>query len=314
MAGEEVPFKIGRSCFSGTLSSYKGWATSVIKENGDSHLETFYKRFPESEYVAFKSTLECNFIVYAVGDLAVRGVYVRPKRVQDQVLPVLIVNRGGNGPSGVWNFSRLFQRVLPLASAGYVVIGSQYRGSRQGGDPSIYGSDEFGGKDIDDVLALLDLVDELPGVDGDKIGMYGWSRGGFMALMVSARTNRLKAMAIGGTPTNLAAELEFRPEMERVFRARIPNYDKNKDDALKARSAVFWADEIDADLPILILHGEMDDRVTLDSALELADVLQTLRRPHKLVIYESGSHGLLEHNKEVTNELVSWFDAHLAEN
>lgn len=304
---------MGRSCFSGTRSSFDDWAASVIRKNEDADLATFYKRFPESDYETYKDTLDCNFIAYPVGDLTIRGVYVRPKGHEGEDIPVLIVNRGGNGPSGAWNFSRLFQRVLPLANAGYVVIGSQYRGSRKGDDPSIYGSDEFGGEDINDVLALFDLVDRLPGADGNRIGMYGWSRGGFMALLVATKTGRLKAMAVGGTPTDLAAELAIRPEMERVFRARIPNYDENKHAALEARSAVRWADEIDADLPILILHGEQDDRVSLNSAQELADILRALQHPHKLVTYEGGSHGLLEHNREVIDELVAWFGAYLVE-
>lgn len=134
-----------------------------------------------------------------------------------------------------------------------------------------------------------------------------------MSLMVATKTGRLKAMAVGGTPTDLAAELAIRPEMERVFRARIPNYDENKNAALETRSALRWADEIDADLPILILHGEDDDRVSLNSAQELARLLRALQHPHKLVTYDNGSHGLLERNGEVINELVAWFGAHLVE-
>lgn len=83
---------------------------------------------------------------------------------------------------------------------------------------------------------------------------------------MAAKTDRLKAIAVGGAPTGLAAELAIRPEMERVFRARIPNYDENKSAALEARSAVHWTHAIDTDLPILILHGERDDRVSLNSA------------------------------------------------
>jgi len=304
---------MGRSCFSGKRSSYDDWAASVIRRNEDASLATFHTRFPEAEYETYKKVLDCNYIAYPVGDLTIRGIYVRPKYRGGDDLPVLIVNRGGNGPSGAWNLSRMFQRVLPIANAGYIVIGSQYRGSRKGDDPSVYGSDEFGGEDINDVLALFTLSGRLPGADASRIGTYGWSRGGFMALMVATKTDRIKAMAIGGTPTDLAAELEIRPEMERVFRARIPNYDEDKHAALEARSAVRWADEIDGDLPILILHGEHDDRVSLKSAQELAEVLEALQHPHKLVTYEAGSHGLLERNSEVIDELVTWFARYLAE-
>lgn len=311
VVSQDAPFKTGPSCFSGIRASYDDWAAAVVSKNEDSDLATFHTRFPETDYASYKTNLDCNFIAYPVGDLTIRGIYVRPKDHEREDLPVLIVNRGGNGPSGAWNFSRMFQRVLPLANAGYIVIGSQYRGSRRGDQPSLYGTDEFGGKDINDVLALFDLIDRLPGADETRIGMYGWSRGGMMALLVATKTDRLKAIAVGGTPTDLAAELVVRPEMERVFRARIPNYDENKQAALEARSAVHWADEIDTNLPILILHGEQDERVSLNSAQELAEVLTALEHPHKLVIYEDGSHGLLAHNKEVIGELLKWFNMHL---
>lgn len=310
-ASHEVLFKMGRSCFSGSQESYDDWAASVVSKNEDSGLAIFHARFPESEYETYKNGLDCHFIAYPVGELTVRGIYVHPKGHEGEDLPVLIVNRGGNGSSGAWNFGRMFQRVLPLAKAGFIVIGSQYRGSRQGDDPSIYGSDEFGGKDVDDVLALFQLVDHLPGADEDRIGMYGWSRGGMMALLVATMTDRLRAVAVGGTPTDLAAELVVRPEMERVFRARIPNYDENKDAVLEARSAVHWAHKMDTDLPVLILHGRLDERVSVNSAQQLAEMLEELNRPHKLVVFETGSHGLLAQNKEVVGELVEWFRTHL---
>ena len=310
---QKKPFEVGRSCFAGVRSSYDAWAASVISNNEGASLEIFEMRFPRANYDAYKEALDCNFIAYPVGDLTIRGIYVRPKDHDGEDLPVLIANRGGNGPSGAWNFRSLFQRVLPVAADGYIVIGSQYRGSRRGDDPSIYGADEFGGEDINDVLALLDLIDRLPGADGSRIGMYGWSRGGFMSLMVATRTGRLNAMAVGGTPTDLAAELAIRPKMESVFRARIPNYDENKHAALEARSALRWADAIDADLPILILHGEDDDRVSLNSSQQLAEVLRELQHPHELIVYEGGSHSLLERNAEVIDDLVEWFNAHLVE-
>lgn len=309
---QDVPFEMGRSCFSGIRASYDDWMAELVRRNEDVNLDTLQVRFPQTDYEDYKRDLNCNYIAYPVGNLEVRGIYVRPKVQEGGDLPVLIVNRGGNGPSGTWNFMRMFQRVLPLARAGYIVIGSQYRGSRRGGDPAIYGADEFGGADIDDVLALVDLIDSLPGADESRIGMYGWSRGGMMALLAATRTDRLRVIAVGGTPTDLAAELEIRPEMERVFRARIPNYDENKQAVLKARSAVYWADQIDTDLPILILHGERDARVSLKSAQDLARVLQEQQHPHKLVVYEDGSHSLLQQNREVVDELRMWFDAHLA--
>jgi dipeptidyl aminopeptidase/acylaminoacyl peptidase len=299
------PYVVGRSCFAGKSSSYDEWTDSVADR------ATFQSRFPREEYERYRRDLDCHAIEYPVDGLNIRGFYVRPKVAGDGRLPVIIVNRGGNGPSGAWNLKSLFQRALPLAEEGFAVIGSQYRGSRRHADVAIDGRDEFGGQEVNDVLALFDLIDRMPELDATRIGMLGWSRGGFMAFLVARRTDRLSALAVGGTPTDLAAELRSRPEMERVFRARIPDHDANREAALAARSAALWAADIDPDLPILILHGSDDKRVTPDSARNMADELERLGHPHKLVIYEGGSHGLLEHKDAVRRELSAWFGGYL---
>lgn len=307
-----LPFDLGRACFSGTRGSYDTWAASVVSRNGDATLAGFETRIPRAEYENHKRNLDCHFITYPSGELFIRGIYIRPKFTGNEKLPVVIVNRGGNAAFGAWNLGRLFHTALPLAAEGFVVIGSQYRGSRRGAEQAASAGDEFGGKDVDDVLALIDLIDRMPGVDPARIGMSGWSRGGIMTFIAATRTDRLGAIAVGGTPTDLAAELLIRPEMERVFRARIPGYDDNKEAALAARSALKWAGDIEEQLPILILHGADDDRVSLSSAENMAEVLRELERPFKLLVYEDGTHGLMERKDEVRRELSAWFKEHLA--
>lgn len=307
-----LPFSLGPSCFAGIRNNYDDWANSVVGQNPDRSLELFETRFPRNDYEKYKRDLDCNYISYPVGDLVIRGIYARPKQVAAEKLPVVIINRGGNGSFGAWNTNRLFHSALPLASEGFVVIGSQYRGSQKGVRRTNDANDEFGGSDVDDVLALFDVVDNTPGIDPNRIGMSGWSRGGMMTFIVATKTDRLRAIAVGGTPTDLAAELLHRPEMERVFRARIPNYDANKEAALADRSALKWPDEIDPDLPILILHGEADESVTVASAEKMAKALQALGRPVKLVVYEGGTHGLMEYKQEFNRELATWFKEHLA--
>ena len=60
-----------------------------------------------------------------------------------------------------------------IASQGYIVVASQYRGN--GGSE---GREEFGGSDVKDILNLFPLIDNLHNADNKNIGMFGWSRGG----------------------------------------------------------------------------------------------------------------------------------------
>lgn len=297
-----------RDCFAGIFQNYDIWISALDtgKENGGDR-EFYEERYPRAEYELFKRDLDCRFFLYNVGELTVEGYYVKLRRTGGGRLPVIISNRGGNAEYGKVKFGSLFFQAFPLASAGFVVVGSQYRGAGIPANEGNNGEDEFGGKDVNDVLALFDIVDQWAFADPERIGMLGWSRGGMMAFLVAARTDRLSALVVGGTPTDLRRELQFRPEMERVFRARMPNYEANKESSLRARSAYYWPERIDASIPILMLHGQADERVAVSGILHMAVKLQELGRTYRLIIYDSGSHGLLEYRDEVNGEIQRWF-------
>src|SRR5687768_5025809 len=86
-------------------------------------------------------------------------------------VPCLIANRGGNPKLAVWDDDRATRALGKLASWGYVVVASQYRGA-DGSE----GKDEFGGADVNDVLNLIPLLENEPRCDASRIGMMGWSR------------------------------------------------------------------------------------------------------------------------------------------
>ena len=305
-----LPFKLLEPCFSGRFADYDTWADYVIEKGHISDLQTFEQRFPRSDYDRYRSGLECHYITYPVGALDVRGIYIRPRFATGET-PVLIANRGGNGSFGAWVPVNLFNRAFPLAMGGFAILASQYRGSQEGVSAEIQGVDEFGGEDVEDVLALVDLGEELPGADAERLGMVGWSRGGMMTYMAAARTDKLRAVAVIAAPTDLEAELERFPQIERVFRARIPGYEENKAAVLASRSVLNWVDEISPGLPILVIHGEKDKRVSVNSARSIAQALESRAWPHKLTLYEHGSHQLFNERHQVTKELVDWFNTHL---
>jgi dipeptidyl aminopeptidase/acylaminoacyl peptidase len=81
---------------------------------------------------------------------------------------------------------------------GYLVIGSQYRGSSSR-LISNNGQDEFGGNDINDVLKLIEIAEEIPDANTNNIGMVGWSRGVMQSYIASKSIPSLKTLiAIAG--------------------------------------------------------------------------------------------------------------------
>ena len=96
-------------------------------------------------------------------------------------------------------------------------------------------------------------------------------------------------------------------EMERVYRARIPGYDGHETAALEARSALRWAEQLPAGMPVLLIHGELDDRVNVENSRAMAARLEALGRPHKLVVYAGDDHGVRQHRRDAMGEMLAWF-------
>ena len=138
------------------------------------------------------------------------------------------------------------------------------------------------------------------------------SRGGMMAWLAARHSDRFGALVAESAYSDLPAEIVRRPELGEVLAELIPGYAKNRDAALRQRSVVNWADELAAGMPVLMLHGTADERVSPGSALRLAARLQALNRPYRLVMFKGGGHDLPgTHGEEVTREVIRWFERNL---
>lgn len=168
-----------------------------------------------------KDRVECYRIKYLSDGLKVVGFIVKPK-LENAKFPVLIYNRGGNR-----EFSAIDEEILKylskLSSKNYVVLASQYRGNDGG-----QGREEFGGKDINDVLNLLLLAKRLPYADPDRIVMLGYSRGGMMTYLAIKEGAEIKAAAVVGGITDLIQLYDEREDMRDVLEELIGGDSKRK--------------------------------------------------------------------------------------
>ncbi len=270
----------------------------IFEENGKS------SRLKETYYYLNKVRIEK--IVYLSDGLKVVGYIVSPKQIGKY--PGIIYNRGGNKEFGKITQQKVAFILAQMASWGYVVSASQYRGN-DGGE----GSDEFGGSDVNDVLSLIPLMQNNEMVIHEKLGIYGWSRGGMMTYLALMRTAVFKAAVVGGGLSDLHMMKNTRPVMEEVYIDIIPGYLQDKDGLLNARSAIKNVVKIDKTTPILMLHGTSDWRVVPQMALDLAESFTELKVPYRLIIYEGGDHGLTEFRKEVNQEVKMWFEKYVKE-
>ncbi|HLJ86884.1 MAG TPA: prolyl oligopeptidase family serine peptidase [Candidatus Angelobacter sp.] len=260
--------------------------------------------FPEKDYEEFRTQLqfECLRIRYLSDGLKVVGYIYKPKNTLGRKYPVVIYNRGGNREFAEISLSDKLVWYRRLAKQGFVVIASSYRGN-DGGE----GKEEFGGADVQDVMALATLAKALPYADPDNLFMYGVSRGGMMTYEAIKNHVAIRAAAVDSGLVDLESLGRHRPEMiSGVYRELMPDFDQRASEHYRLRSATQFADKID--VPLLILHGADDDRVPAADTLRFAGQLQELGKKYELVIYEGDEHGLLLHQNDSWPRIVQWFN------
>ncbi|RRS06845.1 hypothetical protein EAG18_20090 [Pseudoalteromonas sp. J010] len=301
-----------QSCFEGIFGDYNMWRNALTARAGVSE-KSFLEKFPYTLYQDFKENLSCFNIIYKVDDYLVKGIVIFPKRETISQLPAIIYNRGGNNTKvHTLKFGDLFATLFPLAKSGHVVIASQYGGAMlwSKGNKQINGGiDEFGGQELQDVFALLPILDAMPNVNSQRVGMMGWSRGSMMTLLAVKESARIKSIVLGGSAVDLVSVAKERPVFERkVLERLIPNYKENRKLELRQRSATYWPEKIPKSTSILMLHGERDTATKLEYAKLFYEKLKNNGvKQIEFITYPNGSHSLREYQDEVTNTVINWF-------
>jgi dipeptidyl aminopeptidase/acylaminoacyl peptidase len=222
--------------------------------------------------------------------------------------PVVVRLRGGNRSFGAYSPERAVGSLGQLADWGYLAIAPQYRGAT---DPEEGDSaDEFGGAEVDDIFAMIDLLPELePAADTSRVGLDGWSRGGMMALLALRRSDRFRAAVLVGSMSDLERMAADRPVMLEVYQELFGTPDSTEfRRRIRERSGVRWPGELPTDTPILILHGGADWRVSPLQSLDLATGLQAAGRFYRIVVVPGADHSLSDAAPERDAERRAWFD------
>ena len=246
--------------------------------------------------------LEVQRIKYTSDGLKVNGFIYKPKVTAGRKLPAIILNRGGAGDVaaiGPRNFNYLWE-MYRYASEGFVVLASQYRGA-DGSE----GRDEVGGGDTNDVMNLIPLARSLGYVDMDRLFMWGYSRGGLMTLQAIKRGAPIRAAVVVGAPTDWASRVGSDPQFQQIMREAIPDFDARKDEHLRNRSAVLWADQLN--VPLLIVQGGADLAVPPTEALALARKMEEAGKLYELIVYAKDNHPVVFNSEDRLRRTIDWF-------
>jgi dipeptidyl aminopeptidase/acylaminoacyl peptidase len=284
----------------------------AFSQNGKIIARTLFS-FPDSGIQKIEATVPdiksiislVNFyhITYLSDGLKVKGYLALPKK--EGKYPCIIYNRGGRKEGGKITDEYFLTELAPLCSKGYVITASQYRGN-DGGE----GKEEYGGKDIDDILNLIPLLTDLPQADTSRIGMYGWSRGGMMTYVTLAQTTKIKAAVVKAGVADVVS-LQNPNQPDTMLAAMIPGFATNQTELLKQRSAVYFAEKINRQTPLLILQGTADIFVPATQVLDLSKKFYELKQPFRFILYEGGTHSLREYRSDYYQQMINWFDNYL---
>jgi dipeptidyl aminopeptidase/acylaminoacyl peptidase len=149
-------------------------------------------------------------ITYDSDDLKGKGYIAYPKK--DGKFPCIIWNRGGyydKGAIDLFNARGIFGQI---ASWGYVVFATQYRGNA-GGE----GKESLGGEDVNDVLNLIPLAKEISKADLNLWGIEGWSRGGLMTFLALAENHNFKCAVLSGAISDLEKNVADNPNLKKIY-------------------------------------------------------------------------------------------------
>ncbi len=254
------------------------------------------------ERVSNSPDLELLKIRYLSDGLKVTGFIYKPRDVAGKKLPAVIWNRGGAGDDTVITAANYlhFYEMHRLASEGFVVLASQYRGY-DGGE----GKDEVGGADTNDVLNLFPLARALGYVDMERVFMFGFSRGAQMTLQAIRRGAPVRAAAVVGAPTDLALSFRENPGIRDLITSNWAGGAARLEQNIEERSAARWADKLTA--PVLIFHGGADPAVSPTHALDLARRMGEAGNLYELVVYARDDHFVTRNTEDRLRRAVDWF-------
>ncbi len=194
-----------------------------------------------------------------------------------------------------------------FSALGYFVLLPNPRGSYGQGEAFTQANrKDFGYGDLRDILAGVDAVEAKYPVDPDRVGLTGWSYGGFMTMFAVTQTHRFRAAVAGAGISDWQSyygENSIDQWMIPYFGASV--YD---DPAVYAKSsAINFIKQ--AKTPTLVVVGDRDGECPAPQSFEFWHALRDQHVPTQLVVYPNEGHGFVDpaHRRDVLERAVEWF-------
>ncbi|WP_219375203.1 S9 family peptidase [Bacillus mycoides] len=266
----------------------------------------------------FKGKLKSNreIISWQSSDgLEIEGVLSTPVDFDaNKKYPLLVVIHGGPAWASFPIFSDCFNEKYPIEQfieKGFIVLEPNYRGSSGYGNEFLKANYRKQGiADYDDVISGVDELVEKGIVDKDRVGVMGWSNGGYISAFCSTFSNRFKAISVGGGITNWSTHY-VNTDMPYFIRMYLGNNPWNDPDIYTKTSPMTYIKS--ACTPTLIQHGEKDARIPTLNAYELYQGLRDMEVDTELIIFKGMAYSPDQPgiNVAIMKQNLMWFSHYI---
>ena len=225
--------------------------------------------------------------------------------------PMVVSVHGGPGSMARSFWPGAYSFAVALSGDGYFVFFPNPRGSFGEGETFTRANvKDFGYGDWRDILAGVDAAIKQAPIDEHRLGLTGWSYGGYMTMWGVTQSNRFAAAAAGAGLANLQSyygENQIDQWMIPFFGASV-----YEDPAVYARSSPITFIK-NAKTPTLILVGDSDGECPTPQSYEFWHALKTLGVENEFVVYQHEGHAFSNpaHQRDVIERVAGWFDGHL---
>jgi dipeptidyl aminopeptidase/acylaminoacyl peptidase len=243
----------------------------------------------------------------------VQGWLLHPKEYDPAKRYPLIVEVHGGPAAAVepqWS-GRGGLSATAFSAMGYFVLLPNPRGSYGQGETFTQANrKDFGYGDLRDILAGVDTVLAKYPIDPNRVGLTGWSYGGFMTMFAVTQTNRFKAAVAGAG----IADWQSYYGQNSIDQWMIPYFGASvyDDPAVYAKSsAISYIKQ--AKTPTLVVVGDRDGECPAPQSFEFWHALRDRHVPTELVVYPNEGHGFVDaaHRRDVMERAVEWFERYM---
>ncbi len=240
----------------------------------------------------------------------IQGWLLAPKTVDpSRRYPMVVIVHGGPSSMQGIGWPTRWNAILP--SQGYYVFLPNPRGSYGFGEAFTAGNvKDFGGGDWRDVMTGVDAAIKAAPIDGERLGLTGWSYGGYMTMWGVTQTQRFKAAVAGAGIVSWQSYYG----QNKIDTWMLPFFGKSvyEDPKVYAKSSPIEF-ILNVKTPTLVLHGDRDSEVPTPQGYEFWHALKSLDVPTQLVIYSNEGHDIRqpEHRLDILKRSVAWFDKYL---